>query len=60
MFSGVPILHLITHPFPSVWHTDKDNERALHYPTINDIRKIMLAFVIEYLHLDNFKDKSDL
>eukprot|EP00802_Teleaulax_amphioxeia_P012865 Tamp_12910.p1 GENE.Tamp_12910~~Tamp_12910.p1 ORF type:complete len:519 (-),score=56.95 Tamp_12910:212-1768(-) len=30
---GVPILHLIASPFPSVWHTVNDNLSALDYET---------------------------
>ena len=48
---GVPILHLICAPFPSVWHKESDNESALHYPTINNLNKILRIFVSEYLHL---------
>jgi len=47
----VPVLHLISHPFPSVWHTVNDNEAALDYPTINNFGKILRCFVVEYLHL---------
>lgn len=50
-FVGVPILHLISAPFPSVWHTAGDDESALHYPTIDSLNKIMRVFVSEYLHL---------
>lgn len=48
---NVPVIHLISDPFPSVWHTKDDNEAALHYPTINNIGKIMRMFVFEYMHL---------
>ncbi|XP_067931788.1 glutaminyl-peptide cyclotransferase-like [Watersipora subatra] len=51
LHKGVPILHLISAPFPSVWHTERDNEQALHYPTINNLNKIFRIFVSEYLHL---------
>jgi len=47
----VPIVHLICMPFPSEWHTEHDNEAALHYPTINNIGKMMRVFVAEYLQL---------
>ncbi|KAK8729481.1 hypothetical protein OTU49_008493, partial [Cherax quadricarinatus] len=47
----VPVLHLIPVPFPSVWHKNSDNERALHYPTIDNLNKIIRAFVADYLHL---------
>jgi glutaminyl-peptide cyclotransferase len=47
----VPVVHLISYPFPTVWHTSADNELALHYPTINNIGKILRVFVAEYLRL---------
>lgn len=49
--NGVPILHLITYPFPEVWHRLSDNESALDYDSIDDIAKILRIFVSEYLHL---------
>lgn len=49
--TGVPILHVISAPFPHVWHTEQDNEAALHYPTIDNLNKIFRIFVSEYLHL---------
>jgi len=51
LFADVPILHMISYPFPSVWHTSADNEDALSYPTINNINKILRVFVAEYLSL---------
>ncbi|XP_047502841.1 glutaminyl-peptide cyclotransferase-like isoform X2 [Penaeus chinensis] len=48
---GVPILHVIPVPFPSVWHKNTDNESALHYPTIKNFNTIISAFVVDYLHL---------
>ena len=44
------ILHLISSPFPSVWHTLQDNEQALHYPTIDYLNKILRVFVYGYLN----------
>ncbi|KRZ57339.1 Glutaminyl-peptide cyclotransferase-like protein [Trichinella nativa] len=38
---GVRILHLIATPFPSEWHTVKDNEDILHFPTIYNILSIL-------------------
>lgn len=45
------ILHLISDPFPSVWHTLKDDEDSLDQPSINIINKILRVFVYGYLHL---------
>ncbi|MCO5562946.1 hypothetical protein L7F22_016582 [Adiantum nelumboides] len=46
--NGVPILHLIASPFPSVWHTMGDDASALDYPTIYAWTMIMRVFVAEY------------
>lgn len=46
---GVPILHLITVPFPSVWHRASDNANALHYPTIDHMTAVIRVFVAKYL-----------
>ncbi|XP_021238570.1 glutaminyl-peptide cyclotransferase-like protein, partial [Numida meleagris] len=48
---GVPVLHLIPLPFPWVWHTVEDNEDNLHPPTVEDLCKILTAFVAEFLQL---------
>jgi glutaminyl-peptide cyclotransferase len=52
MRKGVKILHLITSPFPSVWHKLSDDASALHHPTICDLIAIFKSFVAEYLHLN--------
>ncbi|XP_065185053.1 glutaminyl-peptide cyclotransferase-like [Sycon ciliatum] len=48
---GVPCLHLITLPFPEVWHTIHDDWTALDRATIDNISRILRVFVVEYLHL---------
>ncbi|CAF2548711.1 unnamed protein product [Rotaria sp. Silwood2] len=48
----VPILHLISSPFPPTWHTAADNEANLDFLSITHIRNAMKIFVIEYLHLN--------
>ncbi|XP_037382693.1 glutaminyl-peptide cyclotransferase [Talpa occidentalis] len=48
---GVPVLHLISYPFPEVWHTMDDNEENLDEATIDNLNKIIQVFVLEYLHL---------
>jgi glutaminyl-peptide cyclotransferase len=48
---GVPILHVIPRPFPDVWHTGKDNERALDEPTMHNLALIFRVFVVETLQL---------
>ena len=49
---SVPVLHLITIPFPDGWHTVKDNDELLDERTIADMLTIMRAYVAEYLLLD--------
>jgi len=51
LIRGVPILHLIPVPFPSVWHTADDNRNAVNIPTVENLNKILRVFVAEYLHL---------
>ncbi|XP_017494336.1 PREDICTED: glutaminyl-peptide cyclotransferase-like protein, partial [Rhagoletis zephyria] len=46
---NVPILHLITTPFPPQWHTPNDNAANLHWPSIRNFNKVFRAFVYEYL-----------
>ncbi|XP_032849718.2 glutaminyl-peptide cyclotransferase-like protein isoform X2 [Tyto alba] len=48
---GVPVLHLIPLPFPPVWHTLEDTEDNLHSPTVEDLCKILITFVAEFLQL---------
>ncbi|XP_054733602.1 glutaminyl-peptide cyclotransferase isoform X1 [Anastrepha obliqua] len=52
----VPILHLITIPFPTVWHTIHDNESIIDYTATENILRIIRLFVVEYL-LNAIKDK---
>ncbi|NXB35621.1 QPCTL protein, partial [Eulacestoma nigropectus] len=47
----VPVLHLIPTPFPRVWHTLGDTEDNLHPPTVQDLAKILVVFVAEFLQL---------
>ncbi|KAL5007918.1 hypothetical protein ScPMuIL_013499 [Solemya velum] len=49
------ILHLISLPFPSVWHTFQDNEDALDYEVTDNFNRIFRVFVARYLHLDPLK-----
>ncbi|XP_015419879.1 PREDICTED: glutaminyl-peptide cyclotransferase-like protein isoform X2 [Myotis davidii] len=48
---GVPVLHLISTPFPSVWHTADDSEANLHPPTVHNLSRILAVFLAEYLGL---------
>lgn len=49
--AGVPVLHLIATPFPSVWHTSNDSEANLHPPTVHNLSRILAVFLTEYLGL---------
>ncbi|ELW71124.1 Glutaminyl-peptide cyclotransferase-like protein [Tupaia chinensis] len=48
---GVPVLHLISTPFPAVWHTTSDTEANLHPPTVHNLSRILAVFLAEYLGL---------
>jgi glutaminyl-peptide cyclotransferase len=48
---GVPILHLISVPFPKAWHKMGNNASSLDFRRIGDLNKILRVFVAEYLHL---------
>ncbi|XP_059007841.1 glutaminyl-peptide cyclotransferase-like protein isoform X2 [Mustela nigripes] len=48
---GVPVLHLISMPFPDVWHTPHDSEANLHPPTVHNLSRILAVFLAEYLGL---------
>ncbi|CAH0563861.1 unnamed protein product [Brassicogethes aeneus] len=52
---GVPILHLISSPFPRAWHTPQDNRDIVDMNATENIQKILMAFLVEYLNilLDN-------
>ncbi|XP_055912910.1 glutaminyl-peptide cyclotransferase [Eupeodes corollae] len=47
---NVPILHVISTPFPKQWHTADDNAENLHWPSIRNFNKILRVFVYEYLN----------
>ncbi|XP_055386063.1 glutaminyl-peptide cyclotransferase-like isoform X2 [Condylostylus longicornis] len=47
----VPILHMIPIPFPDTWHTPEDNKKNIDFVTVENLNKILRAFVAEYLEL---------
>lgn len=57
MARGVEILHIIPHPFPSVWHTMADTGANLDIPTVDDWAKIVTAFTAEWMELDGLLPK---
>lgn len=48
---GVSVLHIISEPFPRVWHTLKDDASALDLPTMRRWSLLLRVFLSEYLHL---------
>ncbi|KAH9524337.1 hypothetical protein Btru_054207 [Bulinus truncatus] len=46
---GVPVLHLISTPFPSVWHTLRDNVRNLDFRLIDNFSRILRVFIASLL-----------
>ncbi|KXS21099.1 hypothetical protein M427DRAFT_130676 [Gonapodya prolifera JEL478] len=48
---GVPILHLIPVPFPSVWHTERDNANALDTLTMDGWSRVMRVWAAEEIGL---------
>lgn len=49
--TGVPIVHVIPSPFPHVWHKENDNRDSVHHATVDNLNKILRAFIAQYLHL---------
>lgn len=49
---GVPIVHVIPSPFPHVWHRESDNLANVHHATVDNLNKILRAFIAQYLHLN--------
>ncbi|XP_063916475.1 glutaminyl-peptide cyclotransferase-like isoform X3 [Zophobas morio] len=47
---NVPILHVISTPFPPEWHTAKDNRDIVDMDTVVNINLILKGFISEYLH----------
>ncbi|KAJ3480232.1 hypothetical protein NLI96_g8496 [Meripilus lineatus] len=48
---GVDVLHVITNPFPGVWHKLSDDASALDIPTMRKWNLILRVFMSEYLGL---------
>ncbi|KAK7490233.1 hypothetical protein BaRGS_00018578, partial [Batillaria attramentaria] len=44
---GVPVVHLITWPYPSVWHTSNDNLDSLEMPLIDNLARILRVFMAD-------------
>ncbi|KAG5881219.1 hypothetical protein JTB14_035479 [Gonioctena quinquepunctata] len=48
---NVPVIHLISHPFPREWHTPADNRDIIDANTVENINRILRVFVAEYLNI---------
>lgn len=51
LLPDVPVLHLISNPFPREWHTVGDNRDIIDMNTVENINKILRVFVAEYLNM---------
>jgi glutaminyl-peptide cyclotransferase len=51
MPAGVPVLHMITTPFPSFMHTLEDTAEHIHSQTIENLTKVLVVFLAEYIGL---------
>lgn len=59
MARGVEILHIITSPFPAVWHKIEDDGEHLDMDTVADWAMLTLGFAAEWLELEGwFGDSS--
>ncbi|KAF8267886.1 glutaminyl-peptide cyclotransferase-like protein [Lactarius quietus] len=56
---GVSVLHVISEPFPRVWHTLADDATALDLPTLRAWNIILRVFFAEYLGLRPESSKRD-
>ncbi|CAK4031570.1 Glutaminyl-peptide cyclotransferase [Lecanosticta acicola] len=54
MERGVETLHIITSPFPSVWHTINDDGEHLDMDTVNDWTLLTIVFAAEWMELEGF------
>lgn len=59
MARGVEILHIITSPFPRVWHTIEDDGEHLDIPTVEDWASITTAFAAEWMDLEGHFGAAD-
>ncbi|KAL5615376.1 hypothetical protein BROUX41_005424 [Berkeleyomyces rouxiae] len=59
MNRGVPILHIIPDRFPSVWHKLEDDGEHLDMAVCHDWAKIVTAFAIEWMELEDYMAPKD-
>ena len=48
---GIDVLHLISYPFPRVWHTLKDDLKAVDKSVVKRFNAVLRTFVAKYLQL---------
>ncbi|KAK3702627.1 hypothetical protein RRG08_042616 [Elysia crispata] len=46
---GVPVVHLISTPFPTVWHTPQDDLQHLDVNTVDDFGRIFRVYLASFL-----------
>ena len=51
VLAGVDILHLISTPFPRVWHTPQDDEQHLDFDVIDNFSRIFRVFISNLMYL---------
>ncbi|KAI5300994.1 hypothetical protein KEM56_002052 [Ascosphaera pollenicola] len=56
---GVDVLHVIPHPFPSVWHTMDDDAEHLDLATVEDWSVLVSAFLAEWMDLEAALTKAN-
>jgi len=56
MARGVDVLHIIPHPFPTVWHRPTDNGEHLDMDTTEDWAVLVTAFAAEWMDLEGHMD----
>ncbi|KKZ63157.1 hypothetical protein EMCG_02534 [[Emmonsia] crescens] len=59
MDRGVEVLHLITSPFPKVWHKITDDAEHLDLDTVEDWSTLLTAFIAEWLELEDTLPKHE-
>ncbi|EGP87101.1 unnamed protein product [Zymoseptoria tritici ST99CH_1A5] len=59
MARGVDILHIITSPFPKVWHKMEDDGEHLDMDTVEDWALLTIAFAAEWLDLEGYMDAQN-
>lgn len=51
LIAGVPVLNIIATPFPSYRHTVEDSADKVHSDTVENLIKVLVVFLAEYLGL---------